>query len=167
MEFEKGQATEAELFEMFFQDGRPVDGEALKSMLVRSTLPALQVQVDIGPESRMPTACAQAVHSNSDRMASLTLLAAYSHIACPLTAPPCTPCALTSTHTLQVQRYEYLPGMQLLLSELKAAGYELHACSNYPAWWQLIEEKLEVSSYLAWTFISCEGPMQVRRCRAN
>lgn len=36
MEFEKGQASEAELFEMFFQDGRAVDGDALKSMLVRS-----------------------------------------------------------------------------------------------------------------------------------
>ncbi|KAL4452447.1 hypothetical protein ABPG75_008109 [Micractinium tetrahymenae] len=56
--------------------------------------------------------------------------------------------------------YRYLDGMEALLQRLAAAGAELHACSNYPAWWQLIEERLALSRYLRWTFISCQGPMK-------
>ncbi|GLI66126.1 hypothetical protein VaNZ11_009856 [Volvox africanus] len=59
-----------------------------------------------------------------------------------------------------VSKYRYLDGMEPLLRRLKAAGFELHAMSNYPAWFRLIEEKLRPSDYLHWTFVSCEGPMK-------
>ncbi|EFN54934.1 hypothetical protein CHLNCDRAFT_52708 [Chlorella variabilis] len=58
--------------------------------------------------------------------------------------------------------YRYLDGMQALLERLAASGAKVHAFSNYPAWWQLIEEKLRLSRYLAWTFISCDGPLKAR-----
>jgi FMN hydrolase / 5-amino-6-(5-phospho-D-ribitylamino)uracil phosphatase len=58
--------------------------------------------------------------------------------------------------------YEWLPGMEGMLFSLRDAGYECHALSNYPSWWQMIESKLRVSQYLTWSFISCEGPMKVR-----
>lgn len=62
----------------------------------------------------------------------------------------------------QVSKYRYLDGMQTLLGRLKAAGYPMHAMSNYPSWYRMIEDKLQPSQYLSWTFISCEGPMRVR-----
>ena len=55
--------------------------------------------------------------------------------------------------------YDWKPNMQSLLQRLSDAGYEIHAMSNYPSWWQMIENKLQLSRYLAWTFISCQGPM--------
>lgn len=33
-------------------------------------------------------------------------------------------------------------------------------CSNYPVWFQNIEERLQLSRYLSWSFVSCEGPMR-------
>jgi len=56
--------------------------------------------------------------------------------------------------------YEFLPGMESLLARLARAGFEAHAFSNYPAWHELIEEKLTLSQHLPWTFLSCTGPMQ-------
>ncbi len=63
---------------------------------------------------------------------------------------------------IQVSKYRYLDGMPALLSRLKAAGYPMHAMSNYPSWYRMIEDKLQPSQYLSWTFVSCEGPMKVR-----
>ncbi|KAG2424013.1 hypothetical protein HXX76_014838 [Chlamydomonas incerta] len=91
VEFECGEISEEQLLAKFFADGRTVDGEALKQMMVST--------------------------------------------------------------------YRYLDGMPALLQRLGDAGYPLHACSNYPAWWRLIEDKLAPSRYLAWSFVSCEGPM--------
>ncbi|CAN6449147.1 unnamed protein product [Victoria cruziana] len=51
--------------------------------------------------------------------------------------------------------YSYLSGMQILLENLKDSGYEMHALTNYPVWYTLIEEKLKLSAYLNWTFCSC------------
>lgn len=31
----------------------------------------------------------------------------------------------------------------------------MHAFSNYPIWYRLIEERLSLSRFLAWTFVSC------------
>jgi len=52
--------------------------------------------------------------------------------------------------------YEWLPGVETLLGELHAAGVEMHALSNYPVWYRLIEDKLRLSRYLRWSFVSCE-----------
>jgi len=38
---------------------------------------------------------------------------------------------------------------------------QVHALSNYPCWYHIIEEKLQLSRFLSWTFISCAGPMEV------
>ncbi|KAF3788585.1 hypothetical protein EJ110_NYTH19048 [Nymphaea thermarum] len=51
--------------------------------------------------------------------------------------------------------YSYLSGMQMLLQNLKESGYEMHAFTNYPVWYMLIEEELKLSAYLNWTFCSC------------
>ncbi len=51
--------------------------------------------------------------------------------------------------------YRWLPGMEALLKDLRAAGFSMHAFSNYPVWYQLIEERLGLSRFLDWTFVSC------------
>lgn len=51
--------------------------------------------------------------------------------------------------------YRWIDGMEALLADLKAAGVTMHALSNYPRWFQMIEAKLELSRYLQWTFVSC------------
>ncbi|WIA18095.1 hypothetical protein OEZ85_009574 [Tetradesmus obliquus] len=59
-----------------------------------------------------------------------------------------------------VEHYRYIDGMPELLQRLKQAGYTMHAMSNYPMWYKLIEQKLQLSQYLDWTFLSCTGPMR-------
>lgn len=50
--------------------------------------------------------------------------------------------------------YCWIEGMQQLLADLHSAGYESHTLSNYPAWYEIIEDKLQLSRYLRWTFVS-------------
>lgn len=52
--------------------------------------------------------------------------------------------------------YRWLPGMEALVAELAAAGHALHALSNYPVWFHAIEERLRLSRYLSWSFVSCD-----------
>jgi phosphoglycolate phosphatase-like HAD superfamily hydrolase len=59
--------------------------------------------------------------------------------------------------------YAWLPGMEALLARLHAAGYELHAFSNYPAWWQELEARLALSRYVRWTAVSCLPAMRAAR----
>lgn len=51
--------------------------------------------------------------------------------------------------------YSYLDGIEELLHTLKLNNYEMHAFTNYPVWYQMIEDKLKLSTYLSWTFCSC------------
>jgi HAD superfamily hydrolase (TIGR01509 family) len=51
--------------------------------------------------------------------------------------------------------YRWLPGIEQLLMELHGSGCAMHAFSNYPVWYQLIEERLRLSRFLNWTFVSC------------
>lgn len=51
--------------------------------------------------------------------------------------------------------YSYIEGVEELLSVLKENGYEIHAFTNYPIWYTMIEDKLKLSNYLSWTFCSC------------
>lgn len=53
------------------------------------------------------------------------------------------------------QSYRWLDGAQSLLADLKSSGYEIHALSNYPTWWEMIERRLRLSDYLEWSFVSC------------
>jgi FMN phosphatase YigB (HAD superfamily) len=52
--------------------------------------------------------------------------------------------------------FRLLDGVEALLAELVEAGYELHALSNYSAWYHLIEQRLELTRFLAWSFVSCD-----------
>ncbi|KAA8538917.1 hypothetical protein F0562_025609 [Nyssa sinensis] len=51
--------------------------------------------------------------------------------------------------------YSYLGGVERLLQALKQNNYEMHAFTNYPIWYKMIEDKLKLSTYLSWTFCSC------------
>jgi len=51
--------------------------------------------------------------------------------------------------------YRWLPGLEELLQELHGAEATMHAFSNYPIWYELIEERLGLSRFLDWTFVSC------------
>lgn len=55
-----------------------------------------------------------------------------------------------------VRAYEYVDGVEDILRSLKKNNYEMHTFTNYPVWYQLIEEKLKLSEYLSWTFCSCQ-----------
>ncbi|PIN24852.1 putative hydrolase (HAD superfamily) [Handroanthus impetiginosus] len=52
--------------------------------------------------------------------------------------------------------YSYIEGVEELLFDLKRNGYEMHTATNYPVWFEIIEEKLKLSTYLSWTFCSCK-----------
>ena len=52
--------------------------------------------------------------------------------------------------------YRWIPGMEALLEDLQRANVEMHVLSNYPCWYHTIEEKLGLSRYLPWTFVSCK-----------
>jgi HAD superfamily hydrolase (TIGR01509 family) len=62
---------------------------------------------------------------------------------------------LEGLRACMARAYRFLPGMEALLAELREAGVEMHALSNYPVWWQLIEAELGLSRYLEWSFVSC------------
>ncbi|UCH29007.1 MAG: HAD family phosphatase [Myxococcales bacterium] len=51
--------------------------------------------------------------------------------------------------------YRWLPGMEELLRELRDTGSSMHAFSNYPVWYRMIEERLGVSRFIDWSFVSC------------
>ncbi|KAJ0014700.1 hypothetical protein Pint_21319 [Pistacia integerrima] len=51
--------------------------------------------------------------------------------------------------------YYYIEGVEELLFDLKQNNYEMHAFTNYPIWYRIIEDKLKISTYLSWTFCSC------------
>jgi FMN phosphatase YigB (HAD superfamily) len=51
--------------------------------------------------------------------------------------------------------YAWIEGIEALLAALSARGVEMHALSNYPEWYGWIEERLELSRYVRWTFVSC------------
>lgn len=54
------------------------------------------------------------------------------------------------------QAYRFLPGVEPLLQALTARGVAMHALSNYPPWYALIEQRLALSRYLQWSFVSCD-----------
>ncbi len=53
------------------------------------------------------------------------------------------------------QAYRWVDGMEQLAADLKSAGHELHALSNYSRWYELIDESIDLSRFLRWTFVSC------------
>ena len=51
--------------------------------------------------------------------------------------------------------YRWIDGACTTLERLADRGHEIHAFSNYPTWYRTIEERLNLSQYLRWTFVSC------------
>jgi FMN hydrolase / 5-amino-6-(5-phospho-D-ribitylamino)uracil phosphatase len=51
--------------------------------------------------------------------------------------------------------YRLLEGIDALLHELARESVSMHAFSNYPTWWRMIEEALGLSRFLEWSFVSC------------
>lgn len=51
--------------------------------------------------------------------------------------------------------YAWVPGMQDVLRSLAEQGLGMHTLSNYPSWYTWIEERLGLSRYLSWSFVSC------------
>ena len=52
--------------------------------------------------------------------------------------------------------YQWLDGMHELVRELHARGVPMHLLSNYPAWYTLCTDRLDLTRYVAPSFISCE-----------
>ncbi len=51
--------------------------------------------------------------------------------------------------------YAWIDGMAPLLGELRDRGVQMHLLSNYPAWYQLCDERLGVCALVAPSFVSC------------
>jgi len=51
--------------------------------------------------------------------------------------------------------YRFMPGMERLLQRL-SERCEVHLISNYPTWYRSIEERLGLTRFAPWTFVSCE-----------
>jgi len=45
--------------------------------------------------------------------------------------------------------------MEALVSELFDTGVPMHALSNYPPWYSMIEQRTGLSRFVAWSFVSC------------
>ncbi len=56
-----------------------------------------------------------------------------------------------------LDQYEILPGMDALLESLHTQGYDVRAFSNYPVWYEYVEQACGLSRYLEWEFVSCKG----------
>ncbi|MBC7880133.1 MAG: HAD-IA family hydrolase [Anaerolineae bacterium] len=52
--------------------------------------------------------------------------------------------------------YRFLPGMEELLTELKAMGHSLWVLSNYSAWWQVARQKLALDRFFVGYCVSCD-----------
>ena len=57
---------------------------------------------------------------------------------------------------MMYDHYELIEGIEDLLGELKTKKVPMYALSNYPRWYLMIEEKLRLSRWLEWKFVSCQ-----------
>jgi len=51
--------------------------------------------------------------------------------------------------------FRFLDGIERLLADLNAAGVRPHLLSNYPRWYEWIEQRLKLSRFAEWSFVSC------------
>lgn len=68
---------------------------------------------------------------------------------------------IEALHATLRNAYRLLPGIASLLERLAAANIEMHVVSNYTAWYTMIEEAVSLSTWMPWSFVSCE--MGVRK----
>jgi len=50
--------------------------------------------------------------------------------------------------------------MEQLLRVLRDTDVRMHTLSNYPEWYLWIEEKLGLSRYVSWSFVSCRTALR-------
>ena len=53
------------------------------------------------------------------------------------------------------ESFSFMDGVEALLEELHERGVAMHALSNYSEWYRLIEDKLRLSRFMSWRFVSC------------
>ncbi len=53
------------------------------------------------------------------------------------------------------ENYRWMEGMKPLLEDLSRRNQPMHVMSNYPRWYEMIEQKFTLSRYLPWSFVSC------------
>lgn len=51
--------------------------------------------------------------------------------------------------------YAWIDGMEALARELAERQHPMHALSNYPVWYRMLDAQLGISRYVPWTFVSC------------
>lgn len=51
---------------------------------------------------------------------------------------------------------QFLPGVESTLKRLKQERVQMHTLSNYSIWYQVIDEAVDLSRYVPWTFVSCK-----------
>jgi putative hydrolase of the HAD superfamily len=56
--------------------------------------------------------------------------------------------------------YRWIDGIEPLLGRLREREVEMHTLSNYPEWYRWIEERLGLSRYLRWSFVSCQTALR-------
>jgi HAD superfamily hydrolase (TIGR01509 family) len=54
-----------------------------------------------------------------------------------------------------VGSFRFLDGVEPLLQELNARGVRPHLLSNYPRWWEQVEQRVGLARYAEWSFVSC------------
>lgn len=52
--------------------------------------------------------------------------------------------------------YHLIDGIESVLERLHAGSAALYALSNYPVWYRIIDDKLDLSRFLRWDFVSCK-----------
>ena len=52
--------------------------------------------------------------------------------------------------------YRWLPGMESVIKRLHESNVPMHVLSNYPSWHEWIEERLSISRFMPWSFVSCK-----------
>ena len=66
-----------------------------------------------------------------------------------------TPLDVPAFKAMLFGAYEWMDGVEPLLVRLHAAGYRMYALSNYSVWYEIIEDKLGLSRFMGWDFVSC------------
>lgn len=57
--------------------------------------------------------------------------------------------------TVIADAYRWLDDAESMLRQLAESRIRIHAFSNYPTWYRTIEDRLHLSRFLEWTFVSC------------
>ncbi len=63
------------------------------------------------------------------------------------------PAAMVAAYT---DAFEFIAGMEALLSELVQQGHRLWVLSNYPTWYQIARQKLKLDRFFAKYVVSCD-----------